>query len=78
MPAYLINTEQEIDEQWLNGVKTIGLTAGASTPERVVQQCIDRLLEFGVTEVEDVVFTTEDVFFQLPKPIMNASFGSIK
>lgn len=71
--AYLINNEAEIDSKWLKGVKTIGLTAGASTPEEVVQKCIQRLVDLGVEEVEDVVFTTEDVVFQLPKPIVNAS-----
>ena len=68
--AYLINDEKEIQAEWVNGVKTIGLTAGASTPESIVQRCIQRLKELGVTVVEDVVFTIEDVVFQLPKPIM--------
>lgn len=74
--AYLINNEMEIDPEWLNGVKTIGLTAGASTPETIVQQCIQRLLSLGVDEIEKVVYTKEDVVFQLPKPILNATFGS--
>lgn len=71
--SYLINDESEIDPQWLKGVNTIGLTAGASTPEAIVQKCIQRLIELGVKEVEDVVFTTEDVVFQLPKPIIMGS-----
>lgn len=73
IPAYLINGENEIQEEWVQKAETIGLTAGASTPESVVQQCIDRLMTLGVTEVEDIVFTTEDVFFQLPKPVLIAS-----
>lgn len=73
--SYLINNEGEICPAWMQGVKVIGLTAGASTPEAIVQQCIRRLMELGVTEVENVVFTQEDVVFQLPKPIVNASFG---
>lgn len=68
--SYLINDEREIQDDWVKGVKTIGLTAGASTPETIVQRCIERLKELGVTEVEDVIFTVEDVVFQLPKPIM--------
>lgn len=67
--SYLINDEREISPAWMKGVKTIGLTAGASTPESIVQKCIQRLIELGVKEVEDVVFTNEDVYFQLPKPI---------
>lgn len=70
--SYLINNEAEINPQWLEGVKTIGLTAGASTPEEIVQKCIQKLIDLGVGEVEDVIFTTEDVVFQLPKPIVNA------
>src|SRR6476620_5721774 len=52
---------QKINPAWLNNVKIIGLTAGASTPETIVQRCIERLIALGVTEVENVVFTTEDV-----------------
>jgi 4-hydroxy-3-methylbut-2-en-1-yl diphosphate reductase len=74
--SYLINDEKEIQPNWLDGVFTIGLTAGASTPEAIVQGCIRRLIELGVTEVQNVVFTQEDVVFQLPKPIVNALFGS--
>lgn len=76
IPSYLINNENEILPSWFEGVKTIGLTAGASTPESIVQRCIQRLIELGVQDVEDVVFTNEDVVFQLPKPIVNALFGS--
>lgn len=72
VPSYLINNEKEIKDEWMEGVKIIGLTAGASTPETIVQKCIQRLIELGVKEVEDVVFTNEDVVFQLPKPIVNA------
>lgn len=67
--AYLINSENEIDSKWVIGKKVIGLTAGASTPEEIVQQCIDRLKKLGVTEVEDVVFEEENVYFGLPKEV---------
>lgn len=70
--SYLINDESEIESSWMEGVKTIGLTAGASTPEGIVQECIKKLITLGVKEVEDVVYTTEDVVFQLPKPIVHA------
>lgn len=70
VPAYLINDEDQIDPSWLQEVRVIGLTAGASTPEHIVQKCIARLRTLGVTEVEDVVFTEEDVVFQLPKQVL--------
>lgn len=71
IPSYLINDESEIDVAWFRSVKTVGLTAGASTPEGIVQKCITRLMEIGVTQVEDVVFINEDVVFQLPKQVLN-------
>ena len=70
IPAYLLNSAAEISPAWLEGVKVIGLTAGASTPESVVQQCISRLSELGVTEIEDVVYVIEEVIFQLPKEVL--------
>ena len=70
MAAQLIFDENDIDPASLEGVKEIGLTAGASTPEDVVQRCIKRLMDLGVTSVEDVVFTHEDVAFQLPKVLL--------
>ncbi|MEC7839477.1 MAG: 4-hydroxy-3-methylbut-2-enyl diphosphate reductase [Chlamydiota bacterium] len=73
--AYLINNEKEIRSEWLEGVRVIGLTAGASTPEVVVQSCIKRLMDLGVEEVDDVVYTQEDVVFQLPKQVVNATFA---
>ena len=71
IPAFLINDEKEIDPNWLEGVQVVGLTAGASTPEEIVQRCIDRLKVLGVDSVENVEFTKEDVFFQLPKQVLN-------
>lgn len=70
--SYLINNEKDIDPKWVEGVKTIGLTAGASTPEAIVQRCIQRLEELGVSNVQNVVYTEENVVFQLPKTIVNA------
>jgi len=70
VPAYLINSEEEINPIWLNDVKVIGMTAGASTPEDVVQRCIQRLKSLGVVAVEEVVYTIEDVVFQLPQQVL--------
>ncbi len=67
IPSYLINSEEEINPQWLEGVKVVGLSAGASTPEDIVQKCIARLMDLGVETTEEVVYTEEDVLFQLPK-----------
>jgi len=70
VPAYLVNGPGEIDAEWLQGVSAIGLTAGASTPEDIVQLCIEKLVSLGVKEIEDIIYTTEDVVFQLPKQLV--------
>ncbi|GAB4227354.1 MAG: 4-hydroxy-3-methylbut-2-enyl diphosphate reductase [Chlamydiales bacterium] len=69
--AFLINNESEIESEWLQDVTCIGLTAGASTPEEIVQRCIEKLISFGVTTVEDVEYVNEDVVFQLPKEVLS-------
>jgi 4-hydroxy-3-methylbut-2-enyl diphosphate reductase len=70
IPSYLINDENEIDPKWLVDVHTIGLTAGASTPEHIVEQCIDKLKTLGANKFEETTFTEENVFFQLPKEVL--------
>lgn len=67
--AYLINSEDEIDPKWFEGVQKIGMTAGASTPEHIVQKCIQRLKELNVKSVEEICYSEEDVIFPLPKEV---------
>ena len=57
----------EIDPSWLDGVETIGLTSGASVPEILVREVIERLAELGFDDVEEVRTTTEKISFSLPK-----------
>lgn len=68
--AFLINGPNEIIPDWFNGVQVIAMTAGASTPEGIVQACIERLKTLGLETVEEVTFVQEDVFFQLPKQVL--------
>ncbi len=70
--AFLVNSPEEINPTWLGNVSAIGLTAGASTPEDVVQSCIDYLVSLGVTSVQEAEFIEEDVYFELPKEILEA------
>ncbi|PCI96149.1 4-hydroxy-3-methylbut-2-enyl diphosphate reductase [Candidatus Aerophobetes bacterium] len=70
IPAYLINSSSEIDASWLKGIKSIGLTAGASTPEDIVQSCTEYLISLGVTSTTEVEIIEENVFFQLPKEVL--------
>lgn len=65
----LIDGPQDIDPSWLNGVNTIGITAGASAPEVLVQSVVSHLKTLGVTEVETLVGNEEDVVFEVPKEL---------
>ena len=64
--AYLIDDETDLDPAWLDGHETVGLTAGASSPELIVDRVFDRLAELGFTERAEVEITREDVVFRLP------------
>jgi 4-hydroxy-3-methylbut-2-en-1-yl diphosphate reductase len=64
--AYLIDDESDLDEAWLNGHETVGLTAGASSPDLLVDRVVDRLARLGFGQREEVEITREDVFFRLP------------
>jgi 4-hydroxy-3-methylbut-2-en-1-yl diphosphate reductase len=64
--AYLIGNADDILPEWVKGRRRIGVTAGASTPEVLVRQVVDRLQEWGFTRVEEVEWIEEDVRFALP------------
>lgn len=64
--AQLIDSAKDIDPSWLDGVQAIGLTAGASAPEVLVEQVSQRLGEFGYTDQRDLDLIREDVRFTLP------------
>ncbi len=68
--SFLINEPGEIESHWFEGVSLIAMTAGASTPEAIVVSCVSRLRSLGVSSIEEVVHTREDVFFQLPKQVL--------
>jgi 4-hydroxy-3-methylbut-2-en-1-yl diphosphate reductase len=68
--AYLINDASEIQADWLKGVRSIAMTAGASTPESIVQECVARLQKMGADPAEEIVFAEENVSFQLPKELL--------
>jgi 4-hydroxy-3-methylbut-2-enyl diphosphate reductase len=64
--AALIDSASDIDPKWLEGVKSVGLTAGASAPEVLVEQVSQRLAEHGFTDQRDLDLIREDVRFTLP------------
>lgn len=67
IPSYLIDGSKDIDPTWLDGVETILITAGASAPETVVNQCIEWIMERYEATVEPVIIREENVSFPLPK-----------
>jgi 4-hydroxy-3-methylbut-2-en-1-yl diphosphate reductase len=64
--ARLIDDETDIDEAWLGGVETVGVTSGASAPEKLVARVCDWFRAHGVTDVSDFRSAHEDVVFKLP------------
>jgi 4-hydroxy-3-methylbut-2-enyl diphosphate reductase len=69
--AYLLGTAAELDPAWLVGAQRVGVSAGASTPEHLVQALIERLKALGASDVQPVETSKEDVFFA-PPPIRPA------
>ncbi|HUH40184.1 MAG TPA: 4-hydroxy-3-methylbut-2-enyl diphosphate reductase, partial [Castellaniella sp.] len=67
--AYLLDDPDMIDPAWLQGARRIGVTAGASAPEALVRQVIDRLKELGVGTVRPLEGVVENVSFPLPKEL---------
>jgi len=64
--AYLVDNEDEIQDEWLSGVSVVGVTAGASAPEVLVTAVVNRLKDYGVTHVEETLGVDEQVVFQVP------------
>ena len=64
--AYLIDDETEIDETWLDQAETVGITSGASAPEKLVNRVCDWFRARGVTDIEPYRLVDEDVTFRLP------------
>ena len=75
-PAYLIDGPEDIRAEWLSGVDTIGLTAGASAPEVLVGQVVERLKAWGAESVEENAGRPERVTFGLPKNLVEALSAS--
>lgn len=69
IPSYLIESAIDIDPAWLKGISVIGVTAGASAPEALVQGVVDYLLAHGATSIEELRVVGENVEFLLPKEL---------
>jgi 4-hydroxy-3-methylbut-2-en-1-yl diphosphate reductase len=67
--AYLVDFASEIQEEWLEGVSTVGLTSGASVPDDLVMEVVDWLAARGFGEVAEVTTATEKLTFALPREL---------
>jgi 4-hydroxy-3-methylbut-2-enyl diphosphate reductase len=67
--AHLIDNALEMQEDWLEGVRTLGITSGASAPESLVQEVLGVFRARGIDDISEVTVTREDVRFMLPKTI---------
>ena len=69
VPAYRVDNASELQAIWLEGKQRVGLTAGASTPELLVQELIARLKQSAVASVHELPGVSEDVVFPLPEAL---------
>lgn len=69
VPAYLIDGAEDIDRGWVEGRRCVGVTAGASAPESLVQGVVERLQEWGADRVENLSGEPENVTFALPREL---------
>jgi 4-hydroxy-3-methylbut-2-enyl diphosphate reductase len=76
VPAYLIDDETEIEDAWLDGVETLGVTSGASAPEKLVRRVLAWFAERGVADVSQFAEEYEDVTFKLPVEVRRAASAS--
>ncbi len=69
VPAYLIDDLREVKPEWLSGIQTVAVTAGASAPENLVQELIGSLQNSGFSALEEMEIKEEDVRFNLPSEL---------
>jgi 4-hydroxy-3-methylbut-2-enyl diphosphate reductase len=73
--AYRVDYVDEVKQEWLEGVKTVGVTSGASVPEVLVQEVLEELSGAGYRDVEEVRTAEEDLMFSLPKELRTDTSG---
>ena len=72
VPAWLVEDEREVQPIWLEGVRSVGITAGASTPEYLVRRVYEKLTELGAASVRELPGLAETVRFRLPDSLSQA------
>ncbi|MGN6325135.1 4-hydroxy-3-methylbut-2-enyl diphosphate reductase [Pseudolysinimonas sp.] len=74
--AFRVDYADEIEQSWLDGVATVGVTSGASVPEVLVQEVLEQLADAGYRDVEEVRTAEEDLMFSLPKELRRDASGA--
>jgi 4-hydroxy-3-methylbut-2-enyl diphosphate reductase len=74
--SHLIDNHTQVEEEWLQGVETVGITSGASAPEELVESLVQLFRERGVEDVSELRTVHEDVRFMLPKKIREVAAAS--
>ena len=67
--AFLVDAPEQLNKSWLDGVRTIGVTAGASAPEELVSQVVDQLKAWGGATPDELVGREENIVFSMPKEL---------
>jgi 4-hydroxy-3-methylbut-2-enyl diphosphate reductase len=75
IPAWMVDRADELKPEWIAGRKRIGVTAGASAPEVLVKQVIDRLRELGAQRVTELAGAAETIVFPMPKGLTGDGHG---
>jgi 4-hydroxy-3-methylbut-2-enyl diphosphate reductase len=78
VPGYLVDGPDDLKRDWFDGKKAVGVTAGASAPELLVQQVVERLRSWGGKTPNEVVGREENVYFALPRGLRRPETGAAK
>jgi 4-hydroxy-3-methylbut-2-enyl diphosphate reductase len=72
IPSYLIDDADNLDPSWLDDVNIVGVSAGASAPEELIQEVIERLGDFGNVVLKKLDGVEENITFKMPRELMDA------
>ena len=76
IPSYLIDDAENFDPSWLDGVNIVGVSAGASAPEELIQEVIERLSEFCDVKLKKLDGVEENITFKLPRELIDAELNN--
>ncbi len=71
VPAYLVDNARELNPEWIKGKRHVGITAGASAPEVLVRELVERIREIGPVSIREIVGAEESVVFPIPKSLQS-------